>query len=111
LVCIDEKKLIFDIEKLIKRDLPREIIEGFEVDPRIKAEPIRQKSGQGRPQNGGGGGNRNSKPRSNSRGRSGGDNKSGSRESEKPKHNAHRNGSNSSNGSASRRTSHRSRTY
>ncbi|MFT4728024.1 MAG: ATP-dependent RNA helicase RhlE [Granulosicoccus sp.] len=42
LVCIDEIKLLKDIEKLIKRELPRIHIEGFEVDPSIKAEPIRK---------------------------------------------------------------------
>jgi len=54
LVCVDEAKLLRDIEKLIKRELPRVHIEGFEVDPSIKAEPIRKTSkptpgpGQGR---------------------------------------------------------------
>ncbi len=54
LVCVDEVKLLRDIEKLIKRELPRIHIEGFEVDPSIKAEPIRKTSkpspgaGQGR---------------------------------------------------------------
>ena len=40
LVCVDERKLLSDIERLIKRDLPSKIISGFEPDPRIKAEPI-----------------------------------------------------------------------
>ncbi len=40
LVCIDERKFLSDIEKLIKRSLPQEIIEGFDPDPRAKAEPI-----------------------------------------------------------------------
>lgn len=54
LVCVDEVKLLRDIEKLIKRELPRIHIDGFEVDPSIKAEPIRKTSkptpgpGQGR---------------------------------------------------------------
>lgn len=54
LVCVDEAKLLRDIEKLIKRELPRIHIDGFEVDPSIKAEPIRKTSkptpgpGQGR---------------------------------------------------------------
>ena len=64
LVCIDEAKLLRDIERLIKRELPREIVEGFEVDPNIKAEPIPngQNRGQGagrgapRPPRAGGGG-------------------------------------------------------
>ena len=43
LVCVDELKLLRDIERLIKRDLPKEVISGFEVDPTIKAEPILKK--------------------------------------------------------------------
>jgi len=40
LVCVDEHKLLADIEKVLKRSLPREMIPGFETDPRIQAEPI-----------------------------------------------------------------------
>jgi len=40
LVCVDELKLLKDIEKLIKREIPKETIEGYEPDPSIKAEPI-----------------------------------------------------------------------
>jgi ATP-dependent RNA helicase RhlE len=40
LVCVDEYKLLADIEKVLKRSVPREVIPGFEPDPRIKAEPI-----------------------------------------------------------------------
>ena len=47
LVCVDELKLLKDIERLIKRDIPSRVIEGFDVDPSIRAEPIKQ----GRPQN------------------------------------------------------------
>ncbi len=43
LVCIDEQKLLKDIERLIKRELPKEIVPGFAPDPRIKAEPIRMR--------------------------------------------------------------------
>ena len=45
LVCVDEYKLLIAIEKLIKRELPSQVIAGFEPDPRIKAEPI--KNGRG----------------------------------------------------------------
>ena len=45
LVCVDEYKLLTAIEKLIKRELPSRVIAGFEPDPRIKAEPI--KNGRG----------------------------------------------------------------
>jgi ATP-dependent RNA helicase RhlE len=64
LVCIDEKKLLHDIERLIKREIPVVQIPGFEPDPRIKAEPIlngqnrgggqRQGQGRGQPRSGGG---------------------------------------------------------
>ncbi len=40
LVCIDEQKLLRDIEQLLKRDIDKEVISGFDPDPRIKAEPI-----------------------------------------------------------------------
>ena len=40
LVCIDEHGLLRDIERLIKRELPRTILPGFEPDPTIAAEPI-----------------------------------------------------------------------
>jgi ATP-dependent RNA helicase RhlE len=40
LVCIDEQKLLEDIEKLLKRGIKKEYVPGYEVDKRIKAEPI-----------------------------------------------------------------------
>src|SRR5690606_1628896 len=40
LVCIDEHKFLRDIEKLIKRDIEKVVIEGFEPDPTIAPEPI-----------------------------------------------------------------------
>jgi len=40
LVCIDELKLLADIERLIRRDLPSRVIDGYEPDPTIRAEPI-----------------------------------------------------------------------
>ena len=44
LVCIDEHELLHNIEKLIKKSLPKIVAHGFTPDPSIKAEPIRQKS-------------------------------------------------------------------
>jgi ATP-dependent RNA helicase RhlE len=44
LVCVDELKLLRDIERLIKRDIPKVKLKGFEVDPSIAAEPIQQRS-------------------------------------------------------------------
>ena len=48
LVCVDEHKLLRDIERVIKRELPKIVIDGFEPDPRIKAEPIRKPQSQQR---------------------------------------------------------------
>jgi len=59
LVCVDEHKLLQDIEKLIRQPIRKVTLEGYEPDPGIRAEPI---------QNGGGG-----------RGRSQGRRNSGSR--------------------------------
>lgn len=61
LVCVDELKLLKDIERLTKNEIPKIAIEGYDVDPSIKAEPI---------QNGRGG--RQQQPR-----RSGGNNNGG----------------------------------
>ena len=64
LVCVDELKLLKGIERLLKRDLPKVVIDGFEPDPTIQPEPIengRRSGGGGRGRGGGGG-----------RGRSGG---------------------------------------
>jgi ATP-dependent RNA helicase RhlE len=49
LVCVDEKGLLKDIERLIKRDIPKKMLDGFEVNPSIKAEPINR--GRGGQQN------------------------------------------------------------
>ena len=40
LVCVDELPFLKDIEKLLKCRLPQEVVPGYEVDTRIKAEPI-----------------------------------------------------------------------
>jgi ATP-dependent RNA helicase RhlB len=40
LVCIDEHKLLRDIERLLKLSIPKKIIDGFLPDPTIKAVPI-----------------------------------------------------------------------
>ena len=46
LVCIDELDMLKDIESLIKRDIPKVVIDGFEPDPSIKAEPINRGRGK-----------------------------------------------------------------
>jgi ATP-dependent RNA helicase RhlE len=40
LVCVDEHKLLADIEKLLQTKIDRVTISGYEPDPRIKAEPV-----------------------------------------------------------------------
>jgi ATP-dependent RNA helicase RhlE len=62
LVCVDELKLLQDIESLLKVDIEKEIIPGYEPDPRIKAEPLQkgrpQRSGGARKKSAGGGRNK-----------------------------------------------------
>lgn len=41
LVCVDENRLLRDIERLLKRELTSEILPGYEPDPSIKPEPIK----------------------------------------------------------------------
>ncbi|WP_419765460.1 MAG: DEAD/DEAH box helicase [Arcobacter sp.] len=48
LVCVDEHDYLKGIEKLIKTSIKKVVIEGFEVDPRIKAEPIKNGGNRGR---------------------------------------------------------------
>ncbi|MGB5290744.1 MAG: DEAD/DEAH box helicase [Lysobacterales bacterium] len=63
LVCVDERKLLADIEKLQRCSIESVVIPGYEPDESIKAEPIKN----------GGGGNRgrNSRPANHSRNNSG----------------------------------------
>jgi len=49
LVCVDELKLLKDIEKLLNIEIKKEFVPGYEVDKRIKAEPINK----GKPARGG----------------------------------------------------------
>jgi ATP-dependent RNA helicase RhlE len=50
LVCVDEQGLLGEIEALLRRRIPSEVIPGFEPDRTIRPEPIRQRSqGGGRP--------------------------------------------------------------
>lgn len=53
LVCVDEHKYLADIERLIKRKLPRESVPGFEPDPNARPQPIQLRSQEH--QRGGGG--------------------------------------------------------
>ncbi|MEY2892005.1 MAG: hypothetical protein RJA98_1913, partial [Pseudomonadota bacterium] len=71
LVCVDENGFLREIERLIKREIPKQIIEGFAPHPSEKPEPIvlgrmvigegagrggRSGGGGARPAGGGGGG-------------------------------------------------------
>jgi ATP-dependent RNA helicase RhlE len=59
LVCIDEKKLLADIEKLLKCRIESVVIPGYEPDASIRAVPIKN----------GGNGSRGRNSRPNNRGR------------------------------------------
>jgi ATP-dependent RNA helicase RhlE len=48
LVCVDEAPLLRELERLLGRSIPTEVIPGFEPDRSIRPEPIRQRS-QARP--------------------------------------------------------------
>jgi len=63
LVCVDENGFLRDIEKLIKREIPKEIIPGFAPSPNERPEPIvlgrmtiGEGAGRGGHRSGGGGG-------------------------------------------------------
>ncbi len=56
LVCVDEHIFLRDIERLIKRTIPKETLPGFEPDPNAVAQTVfaqrGQRPGQGRPGSG-----------------------------------------------------------
>jgi ATP-dependent RNA helicase RhlE len=52
LVCVDEAPMLREIERLLGRPIPSEVVPGFAPDRSIRPEPIRLRTG------GGGGGNR-----------------------------------------------------
>ena len=47
LVCVDERPMLRDIERLIGSAIPSEVIQGFEPDPSIRPQPIRLRTGGG----------------------------------------------------------------
>ncbi len=63
LVCVDERDLLRDIERVLKREVPKVIIEGYEPNPSIRAEAIPN----GRGARGGGGARNGGQPRGNGR--------------------------------------------
>jgi ATP-dependent RNA helicase RhlE len=90
LVCVDENGFLREIEKLIKREIPKEIVPGFAPHPSEKAEPIvlgRMVIGEGagrggqRHHAGGGGGGRGGHNGGGGGGRGGNDSRSPARPS------------------------------
>ena len=77
LVCVDELKLLKDIEKLLNHKIKKEYVAGYEIDKRIKAEPIHKgkppRSGGARPSGGRPGG----RPGARKKARSGGNSRPG----------------------------------
>ena len=67
LVCVDEHEYLVNIEKLIKKDIPKVWLKGFKPDPSIKAEAINQGGGRGSK-----GGNSRNRPRNKPTGNSSG---------------------------------------
>jgi len=75
LVCIDEKKLLSDIEHLLKQDIKKVVIPGYEPDESIKAVPIKngrnkqpsrgRRNSSGRSNNGGNNRGRNASAEAN----------------------------------------------
>jgi ATP-dependent RNA helicase RhlE len=82
LVCVDEHKLLFDIEKFIKSEIKKVHIEAFTPDPNIKAEPIQNGRGGGQKR-----GNGNTRNRSHNNGNKT-DNKKRENKKQKPNNNA-----------------------
>ena len=80
LVCVDEHGLLRDIERFIKREVPREVITGFEPDLSAKPQPIQLRSAEHRQPRGDRGGNR-AGDRGGNRGSDRNGNRAGSRES------------------------------
>ncbi len=49
LVCVDEHKLLRDIERVVQRRIPQIVISGYAPDPSIRAEPILKGRNSGAP--------------------------------------------------------------
>jgi ATP-dependent RNA helicase RhlE len=70
LVCVDELKLLQDIERLLGSDIEKVNVPGYDVNPLIKAEPIQ--NGRNGRNHAGNGGSRNGNGRGRQRATSGG---------------------------------------
>jgi ATP-dependent RNA helicase RhlE len=82
LVCIDEKDMLRDIEKLLQQRIEQVVLKGYEPDPSIKAEPIKMGRSGGRSSNSRSSGQPNSRSNSRSNGRPG--SRPGSRANNQP---------------------------
>ncbi|NCF64172.1 MAG: DEAD/DEAH box helicase [Gammaproteobacteria bacterium] len=47
LVCVDEHKMLRDVERLLKREIPKLTLAGYEPDPSIRAEPVQNRRNGG----------------------------------------------------------------
>jgi len=78
LVCVDELKLLKDIERLLGTDIEKVNLPGYDVDPSIKAEPIQNgRGGRNNQGNRDGGRAGNGRGRGRASGRPGGNGRSG----------------------------------
>jgi ATP-dependent RNA helicase RhlE len=48
LVCVDEHRLLRDIERVLRSEVRKVVVPGFEPDPNVRPEPIQQGRGGGR---------------------------------------------------------------
>jgi ATP-dependent RNA helicase RhlE len=67
LVCVDELKLLKDIERLMKRDIPKMVIDEYAPDSSIRAEPINKGYGKQNQAPRRSAGNKNAKPQNRQR--------------------------------------------
>ncbi|MCY4756947.1 DEAD/DEAH box helicase [Pelomonas aquatica] len=91
LVCVDENGFLRDIERLIKREIPKEVVPGFAPDPNERAEPIvlgrtvlNPNGSRGRNPNPPAHAGRGGRPGGGNGGGRGGDNRGGSRDGGRP---------------------------
>ncbi len=92
LVCVDELKLLKDIERLIKREIPKIEMDGYKPDPSIKAEPINKGRGRQAPKSGKPARNRRAGTKRHTAGNGNKNKSSGHGQSKNPNHSRHQSG-------------------
>ena len=90
LVCVDENDFLRSIERLTSQQIKKVMIDGFDVDPSIKAEPINMGGGRGGKRGGG-------QQRGNNSGNRSSNNNSSNGEKKKPSNSRNRSRSNNRN--------------